>query len=224
MNNLEVLDDIGDISEKLVIPAEYHWLPSETADQLLRNIQSSPINWHPYAVQPGGLHSSVHYSDQFPKELEPQLMQSFQRGDFCYRFRRSIEHVPNCQCWWCEFQKNYLQTTFLKKLGDRLSQKLSLQETFVSIYSAGDFLSTHHDKNKGDYAFVLNLTFDWKSIWGGALHICGAPTSTAVEVGYNSLTVLDVSSPNGQDHYVSMVAPYVSKQRIAVTGWVSQKN
>jgi len=215
---------MSNISEKLVIPAEYNWLPSDTAQLLHQQICAAPIEWHPYAVFLGGS-SQVHYSTSFPQELEPQLMQSFQQGYFCYRFRRSVSHTTGCQCWWCTFQKDYLAQTFLQKLGERLSipaEELSLGETFVSIYRAGDFLSVHHDKGKGDFAFVLNLTPSWKSVWGGSLHVCGASTSTAVEVGYNSLSLLDVSDPEGHDHYVSMVSPYAPKPRIAVTGWVSR--
>lgn len=87
-------------------------------------------------------------------------------------------------------------------------------------YRPGQFLQLHHDINSGEdwrYAYVLNLTRDWRADWGGLLHFVddqGAVIDTFLP-RWNSLSLFKV--PAG--HFVSLVAPWAREPRLAITGW-----
>jgi len=91
-------------------------------------------------------------------------------------------------------------------------------------YAPGQFLKLHQDNNpRGEerrYAYVLGLTKQWHSDWGGLLQFVknGKVTNT-VTPGFNTLTIFKVP----QDHQVSYVAPYALKPRFTVTGWMRSK-
>lgn len=91
-------------------------------------------------------------------------------------------------------------------------------------YQAGHYL-TQHDDEKPEagrlYAYVLNLTPDWRSDWGGLLnfidqdgHVAEAYTPT-----WNALNLFRVPA----DHAVSSVAPFAGGDRLSITGWLRDR-
>jgi SM-20-related protein len=88
-------------------------------------------------------------------------------------------------------------------------------------YRAGHFLTRHQDKDQHEdraYAYVINLTKNWLADWGGLLQFesdDGDVTQTFVP-HWNSLSLFKVP----QSHTVSLVAPYVTEDRLAITGWL----
>jgi len=88
-------------------------------------------------------------------------------------------------------------------------------------YRAGHFLTRHQDKDPHEdraYAYVINLTKNWLPDWGGLLQF----ENDANEViqtfvpHWNSLSLFKVP----QSHTVSLVAPYATEDRLAITGWL----
>lgn len=87
-------------------------------------------------------------------------------------------------------------------------------------YRPGQFLQLHHDVNPDEdwrYAYVLNLSREWRADWGGLLHFVDAEGNIVDTFlpRWNSLSLFKV--PYG--HFVSLVAPWAREPRLAVTGW-----
>jgi Rps23 Pro-64 3,4-dihydroxylase Tpa1-like proline 4-hydroxylase len=89
---------------------------------------------------------------------------------------------------------------------------------FLSKYEKDDFLSVHHDIQKGDISVTCSLTEDWDVSWGGLLHFCneeGVYKTISPKMG--TLNVFKLDPENGLDHFVSMVN--VNKPRYTFTAW-----
>lgn len=88
-------------------------------------------------------------------------------------------------------------------------------------YLPGHFL-TRHDDARGDhgrlFAYVLNLTPEWRADWGGQLQFIGPEghVAEAFVPAWNALNLFRVP----QDHAVSVVAPFAGGERLSITGWV----
>lgn len=91
----------------------------------------------------------------------------------------------------------------------------------VTRYRAGQFLTTHSDldERKGRlFAFVINLTPQWRSDWGGLLQFLGPDghIETAFMPHPNALNLFRVPQP----HAVSIVTPFAGAARLSITGWI----
>ena len=92
-------------------------------------------------------------------------------------------------------------------------------------YEAGHYLTQHDDRKPEAgrlYAYVLNLTPEWRSDWGGLLnfidkdgHVAEAYTPT-----WNALNLFSVPA----DHAVSSVAPFAGAARLSITGWFRDRS
>ena len=92
-------------------------------------------------------------------------------------------------------------------------------------YRNGAYLTRHDDAVEGKerhFAYVLNLTRDWREEWGGLLLFPrdGAVTVDSLVPHFNLLTLFEV----GQQHGVSQVASYAARPRISVTGWLRSRS
>jgi len=87
-------------------------------------------------------------------------------------------------------------------------------------YLPGHFLKRHNDQvanQSREVAYVLNLTKDWRSDWGGLLHFMDdrdRVTETYMPA-FNTLTLFRVP----MWHHVSYVSPAATEARYAITGW-----
>jgi SM-20-related protein len=87
-------------------------------------------------------------------------------------------------------------------------------------YRPGHYLLPHEDLDKDEgrrYAFVINLSREWRPDWGGQLQfldIDGGVTETFLP-RWNSLSLFRVP----QRHQVTLVAPWAAQPRHAITGW-----
>lgn len=121
---------------------------------------------------------------------------------------------------------DYLEGTDFMEMIRTLTGTPELDQVYAhaTLYSAGNFLKVHEDVTEGDdrrYAFVFGFTRDWHADMGGLLHFLdddGRVVETVVP-GFNSLTLFAVPT----SHLVSMVAPWVERPRLAVTGWFKVK-
>jgi Rps23 Pro-64 3,4-dihydroxylase Tpa1-like proline 4-hydroxylase len=109
--------------------------------------------------------------------------------------------------------------SFLRVLtGDGRVRRVNAQAT---RYTAGHFLRFHTDEEHGEgrlYAYVLNLSRNWSADWGGLLQFIGddGRVQETFLPRWNTLSLFSV--PAG--HAVSLVAPWASEERLAITGWL----
>jgi len=114
---------------------------------------------------------------------------------------------------------NKLSLDFLRDItGDQEVRKVEFQATY---YAPGHFLKLHNDNAKaGDdrrYACVVGLTKDWQSDWGGLLQFVeDGKVSLSCTPSFNSCVIFKVP----RDHQVSYVAPYATRPRYSLTGWM----
>jgi SM-20-related protein len=88
-------------------------------------------------------------------------------------------------------------------------------------YLPGHFLTSHDDDVVGKgrtAAYVLNLTPQWRTEWGGLLqfHDAQGDITRALKPCFNTLHLFKVP----QVHSVSLVAPFAGAPRYAITGWL----
>ena len=157
-------------------------------------------------------------------ELTIKANHAFGKGNFCYSFDRTLDdHFKDCECLECEFKKFVTSEALLNFVNEVTEMNISKPgELFSSRYRAGQFLSPHHDHNKGKIGFVLSLSNDWKPQDGGLLHFMKDDYSTITKVVqpiFNRLVMFDIATRNGVPHFVSHVVPGCKKHRISVTGW-----
>ena len=101
-------------------------------------------------------------------------------------------------------------------------QHLSYIDGHATRYVAGHFLKDHSDESPFErrrFAYVIGMTRDWDADMGGLTQFmndegdvvdCFVPT-------FNTLTVFSVPVK----HMVSYVPPWVSGERLSVTGWLT---
>ncbi len=102
--------------------------------------------------------------------------------------------------------------------GDDRIQYLDAQAT---RYRPGHFLTVHDDHQPGKdrlYAYVINLTPEWRADWGGLLMFLDEDGHVAegFTPRWNALNILKVPQP----HAVSVVAPFARGARYSITGWM----
>lgn len=111
---------------------------------------------------------------------------------------------------------------FARRLtGEPTIDRVSAQAT---RYRPGQFLTRHQDEDVIESrvcAYVINLSKDWDSDWGGLLQFHDADKhlrDTFVPY-WNHLSLFRVP----QSHTVSLVAPWAREPRLAITGWFLAK-
>ncbi len=108
-----------------------------------------------------------------------------------------------------------------KLTGDERGVYVDAQAT---RYLPGFFLNAHNDDADGRgrlYAYVLNLTAEWKTDWGGLLlfHDEAGHVVEGFTPAHNALNLFAVP----QRHSVSLVAPFAGAARLSVTGWIRSR-
>jgi hypothetical protein len=98
---------------------------------------------------------------------------------------------------------------------------IAFADAHASRYSPGHFLTTHDDRidQQGRRAaYVLNLTPEWRSDWGGLLLFFDGQGNVerGYTPGFNTLNIFAVPQP----HNVTCVTPLAAAPRYAVTGWL----
>lgn len=107
---------------------------------------------------------------------------------------------------------------FARLLGDDAS--LTHVTAQCTRYRPGHFLMPHDDQDVQEgrrFAFVMNLTRDWRPDWGGQLQFLDAEggISETFLPRWNTLSLFRVP----QGHQVTLVAPWAAHPRHAITGW-----
>ena len=124
-----------------------------------------------------------------------------------------------------DLMKDFLEFLNSKPLLDtirRISgfQDIDYADAQATRYDPGHFLTSHDDTVAGKNrlaAYVFNLTPNWHPDWGGNLMFYDNQ-KTVIDTfvpQFNSLSLFAI----GTQHGVSMVTPYASSSRFAITGW-----
>jgi Rps23 Pro-64 3,4-dihydroxylase Tpa1-like proline 4-hydroxylase len=140
---------------------------------------------------------------------------------FCYHFKDARVHFSTCGCIICRLKAVISGEEFAQFFRSLTGNaKLKVSEIFASKYERGHFLSIHHDKNKGAYAFVFSFNKDWYPPWGGLLHfVRDGQISRVCIPSFNTLTIFTLPEGKQIDHYVGeVVGP---RERFSVTGWLN---
>jgi SM-20-related protein len=93
----------------------------------------------------------------------------------------------------------------------------------ATLYSAGDFLTSHNDNVAGKNrhaAYVYSLNPGWRKDWGGLLLLDHPDGSAhALVPAMNRLTLFRVP----REHSVSVVTSAAPRPRLSITGWLRSR-
>jgi len=210
------------------------FLKDTTCNQIESDLKNINKTWWYISMFPAnkeGKKNTRYYDGLYinQKYLEEKLSNAatFNAGKFAYSFKRTIDdHFENCWCVICNLKKNFNSPEVKQELSKIVGENVThMNETFCSKYETGDYLSIHHDKGNGDYAFVFQLTKDWNPAYGGMLNFYDYEKNEVyktVNPVFNSLTIFKIKNVTKTDHFVS--ANVSSKTRYAFTGWFSVSN
>jgi Rps23 Pro-64 3,4-dihydroxylase Tpa1-like proline 4-hydroxylase len=204
------------------------FLDKETADRLHRFLHDDiPDCWWSVSLTPYKellTHRTVDCSKEFMEEGIQSVNEANSNNKFSYYFYRATKHNNACNCIIClvmEKIKSPEVLDFISKIvGKPLVGPLIL---FASKYTSDCFLSIHTDKDRGEIAFVYNITKNWRPQYGANLHILEEnclDNKVVIAPKFNSLSIFDVSG-EGRPHFVSQVLPHVKEKRLAISGWFS---
>ncbi len=99
--------------------------------------------------------------------------------------------------------------------------EISFLDAQITRFKAGHFLNRHNDDVQGKNrvaAFVINLSKEWRTDWGGALHILNnkLEIEQSFVPSFNEINIFKVPV----DHVVGYVSPFASGERLSITGWL----
>lgn len=99
--------------------------------------------------------------------------------------------------------------------------RIDFADAQATRYRPGHVLTGHDDAAEGRnrlYAYVLNLTRDWRADWGGVLAFEGADghIGEGFAPAFNALNIFAVP----MRHAVTQVAGFAPRDRLSITGWL----
>lgn len=200
------------------------FMEETVANEVFASLLNYPAKWYTHAIYPDECLKVVYLdigSENVNKYVD-YARSIADRGFFAYSFKRTFHnHYDTCFCFSCRLRATFESREVHKILSKITGKKVTgLGETFVSKYERGDFLTIHHDKNKGSYAFILSLTKDWCPAYGGLTHFYDSESNTIYKTlvpCFNTLTIFKLSPEKQIDHFVSEVTG--PNSRITYTGW-----
>jgi hypothetical protein len=204
------------------------FLEREKAENIYEEVIKIPTHWFSRTIMPTKDEFKMTPYKETPElakneefqEVLQKCEETFEKNEFAYRFRRTFRnHFETCKCGVCQLDKLFGSPEILERFSQIVNEKVvSLGETFLSKYQKDDFLSTHHDKGKGHFAFIYQLTKDWNPNHGGLLTFLeGNDVRKTISPHFNSLSIFRIKDVPITDHFVSRVV--VNKTRMAYTGW-----
>jgi hypothetical protein len=204
-------------------------IPNFISKIVLKEIKSllNEYKWFTYTIMPnkndwnlGPLHVPSDDSNLNVHFTECAIHK--QNNLFTYRFQRQYgDHFQTCTCVSCKLYKTVSQPTILRILEELTGEdNLVPGEMFLSKYTKGDFLTTHHDKDKGRIAVTYSLTYEWNPNYGGVLHFVDNNNniihSTSPTLG--TMTIFQILNNVPRNHFVSEITVN-NKNRFMITAW-----
>jgi hypothetical protein len=214
-----------EILERDYIVTIPNFMNSAASELVMKNVIDIPKNWWMHAIRPDTKNELIYKSGKEKnfKACVEYAEKVAANGNFAYHFERiNGNHFKTCVCASCKLVETMgsfeVMNSFSKITGETVTK---MEETFVSKYVKDEFLTIHHDKNKGNYTFILSLTKDWNPTYGGLTHFCDKDKNIykTVTPKFNSLTIFKLSPDHQMDHFVSRVNS--THSRYSYTGWFS---
>ena len=156
---------------------------------------------------------------------------AMQRGDYAFRFAQ----YPMLSAYLGRWNPGGPHELLLEHLNDAPFLDLVREVTAIpelikadaqaTLYAPGHFLARHDDSHVGQgwrVAYVLNLcAADWREDWGGylAFYDEAGDVVRGFRPRFNTLNLFLVPRP----HAVTLVAPFASQARFAITGWLRDR-
>lgn len=135
-------------------------------------------------------------------------------GEMTYQYMATDMHQSGCDCAYCDLNKLFNQQP-PPEVSD-----LVMQESFLSLYRPGDFLSQHTDIGaQRQWAFTYTLSTGWRPEYGGILNVKSDGIWYAFPPTFNRLILIDVTDKASCVHFVSQVIPQSPINRITYSGW-----
>lgn len=200
-------------------------IPNFISHELLRSIKTEIYNykWWSYATIPTNNKWTVQYSHGISNETILECDQAYVKKLFSYRFQRCLgDHYDSCKCVSCRLNATVKSVPFIDILCKFVGcRNLKPREIFLSNFGKDDFLTLHHDINKGDIAVTISFTYDWDPNYGGILHFCDDKKNIykSVVPKLGNINIFKLDPDNGIDHFVSRVT--VDKNRYTLVAWYS---
>jgi len=118
-----------------------------------------------------------------------------------------------------DFMNSEAGLEFLRRLTGE--PRIAYVDAQCTRYLPGHFLTEHDDDLDGKhrlFAYVLNLTPQWRADWGGLLLFLDADGHVAegYTPKFNALNIFKTPFP----HCVTQVASFAGAARYAITGWI----
>ena len=221
--------DLAEMLEQEYIITIPNFITSGAEKQLLSDMSNFKYEWYDNAILPS---ENKDYKPIYLNDIDKRLASNIKiahnaadKGQFAYHFKRTGngKHFNTCTCYACRLDKTFNSYDIMKALSNITGKRvIKMEEIFASNYSNGNFLNMHHDKKKGDYAFVLSLTKNWSPCYGGILNFWDENTNTIYKScipTFGNLNIFKLCSEKQIDHFVSRVC--TDKSRISWTGWFS---
>lgn len=176
------------------------------------------------------------------REATPEQRRRFEPGRelelaaFAYQAaRQGFEFLYECRRVSEDPRARAVQPTLLNRFVDFLNSPafIAFARTLTGVediewadaqatrYGPGHFLTRHDDSSGARnrrVAYVMNLTPEWETDWGGQLQFIDQDghVARAYAPRFNALNLFGVP----QLHAVSVVAPFAARPRYSVTGWL----
>ena len=202
-------------------------IPDFMSNTIKDTISLCDFEWWVHAIRPNvngyePMYFNTNNGDTSYKEHAVVAGTAADTGQFAYHFKRSIgKHYNTCLCTVCRLEETFSSYEVMKTLSKIVGKRVThMTEMFASAYERDHYLTMHHDKQKGDYTFILSLTKDWKPAFGGITHFCNESGSTiekSITPKFNVLTIFKLDPSRIMNHFVSRVC--APETRYAFTGW-----
>ena len=163
--------------------------------------------------------------DESIKSIYEDHHKALGQDKFCYVFNRTNSHHHTCRCGHCQYVE-FIKSPFVLGLLSSITELSlsSLGEFFASEFTSGQFLSKHHDVQKGKLSVVYSLAKMWDPTFGGNLYVLKDDWKTIDKVvlsTFNRLNIMEIPDGKGKPHFVSQVSEGVKQHRLSITGWIS---
>tara|TARA_B100000902_G_scaffold284136_1_gene270111 strand:+ start:1361 stop:2977 length:1617 start_codon:yes stop_codon:yes gene_type:complete len=198
-------------------------IPNFVSDEVVTSIRPEleTYKWWTYANIPHKNQWKVNYETYLSESARQSCKYAYEAKQFTYRFRRCLgNHYETCSCVSCRLNDTVESWPFTETLCKITGHRnIRPGEVFISNYGKGDFLSMHHDKDKGDIAVTISFTYDWDPIFGGVLHLCDKDHKihTSVTPKAGEINIFKLDPNNLVNHFVSPVV--VDKNRYTLVAW-----
>lgn len=206
------------------------FLTPQSAQNLKQAISDNKTWYFTYSDANGHYESEASEIQQAPQEKKTKFLNSvlmharnnFQYFYSQYTISQAVErgedkghvlHEVN------DFISSDQFLSFMRKLiGD---DAVVRADAVATKFTPGQFLLSHddsHPEHDRRAAYVINLTTDWRTDWGGHLLFYDAQGNVIEGMAptFNALNIFRTP----QEHAVSYVPPFAGAERYAVSGWL----